>query len=173
MNVVDGEEGGDAQLLGGGRNESRHPVVAVDDVRADLWDDVVNEVPLESEGGEEEIVTGGGIYPAAAIEAAILCKVDPAADGNTATWTVGVIGVVTKEIPVVWDCEVDVLPSDPEAVHEKRGDISQTSGFGPESFSIFGEFFGNVGDFRGDEEDAWRLLFGHGVRDRRRLPTGP
>jgi len=50
MDIVDGEESGDAKFFGFGRDEASHPVVAVDDVRLDAGDDMVDEVASEGEG---------------------------------------------------------------------------------------------------------------------------
>ena len=50
VDVVDREEGLDAVALGDGRDEPGHPVVAVDEVRPDLGDGVVDDLALEGEG---------------------------------------------------------------------------------------------------------------------------
>ena len=49
MDVVEGEEAGNAEGSGFGRDESGHPVVAVNEIGFYGWDDVVDDFALEGE----------------------------------------------------------------------------------------------------------------------------
>jgi len=61
MDVVNGEQARDFVSPGHGRNQSGHPVVAVDDVRFHPWDDVVDHLPLKCQGHLEILIRIAGI----------------------------------------------------------------------------------------------------------------
>jgi len=67
-------------------------------------------------------------------------------------------GFVLKEIAVVGDGQVDVLVRAAQAVNEEGRDIGKAASFGTKSFGIDAESFGDVGDFRSDEEDPWSFF---------------
>lgn len=50
VDIVNGEKSRDSELLGFGRNETGHPVVAMDDVGFDPGYDVVDQVALKGQG---------------------------------------------------------------------------------------------------------------------------
>jgi len=126
----------------------------VNDVRLDAGDDVVDEVTLEGEGGEEEVFGASLVDTTTTIKFAVLCKVNAIAHGYSGA-SAGVIPpFILEEISVVGDGKVNVLMGAAQAVNEKGGNISEASGFGAKSFGIDAESFGNVGDLGGNEEDA-------------------
>jgi len=50
MDVMDREKTGDAQLSCHCRNQAGHPIVAMDEIRPHIRDDVVDNLPLKSKG---------------------------------------------------------------------------------------------------------------------------
>jgi hypothetical protein len=77
-----------------------------------------------------------------------------------------------EKIPVVGNGEMDIFFGGAEAVDEKRGDIGQPTGLGPESLRIIRKLLGNVGNFGSDEKDPGSrggrafltLFFCHGAK---------
>jgi hypothetical protein len=49
MDVVNGKQAGNAHLPGHGRDEPRHPVIAVDQVGLHPGNDIVDHLPLEGQ----------------------------------------------------------------------------------------------------------------------------
>ena len=175
VDVVDGEKGGDTEFFGLGGDEAGHPIVAVDDVGFDARDDVIDEVALEGKGGHEEVFLAGLVNAAPAIEFAVFGEVDAIADRDPGAFSgMGDLLAFLEEIAVVGDGEVNVFFGGAETVDKEGGDVGESSGFGPESFGIFREFFGDVGDFGSDEEDPGTRVgglfssgfFGHGLGGR-------
>jgi len=58
MQVMKREKGGNAHLPGGRRHQSRHPVVTVDQVWFDTWDDILNYFPLECQRRPSDLRIG-------------------------------------------------------------------------------------------------------------------
>jgi hypothetical protein len=160
VNVVNGEKGGDTEFLSFGGDEAGHPVVTVDDVRLNPRDDVVNEISLKGEGRHEKILLASLVDATAAIKFAVFGEVDAIAHRDAATYS-GVCRffAMLEEIAVVRDGEVNVFVGCAESVDEQCGDIGKSSRFCPEAFRIFGELFGDVGDFRSDEKNARSAIF--------------
>jgi len=48
MDIVNGKERRNSHSAGHGRQQPRHPIVAVDQVRLDARDDIVDDFPLKS-----------------------------------------------------------------------------------------------------------------------------
>lgn len=76
VDIVEGEEAGDAEGAGFGGDEAGHPVVAVDEVGFDGGDDVVDDFALEGEGDFEVDGIGVGVYAVLVVEDAVFGEVD-------------------------------------------------------------------------------------------------
>ena len=75
VDVVDGEKARNTEPTRGGGDETRHPVVAVYQVRTYLGDDMVNDFALERER-QLGVAVAGGIDMVAIVKAPILGEVD-------------------------------------------------------------------------------------------------
>ena len=141
MNVMDGEESGNAELLGFSRDQPGHPVVAVDDVRLHAGDDVVDQIPLEGQRRHEEIFLAGLVNPASSVEFTVFRKVNPVTHRDPGAFA-GVGGLITalKEIPVMGNRKMDVFFGRTQAMNEQSRDIGETSGLGSQLLRIVRKF---------------------------------
>ena len=73
---MDREKTGDAQGAGGRRNESGHPVVAMDEVGFDVTDDAVDDLALEGQGDARILAAVTRVNLIAVIEKTVLGQVN-------------------------------------------------------------------------------------------------
>ena len=155
VDVVNGEKGGDAELFGFGGNQPGHPVVTMNDVRFNPGDDVVDEISLEGESRHEEVFLAGLVNTTAAIEFTILGEVNAVANRDAGAFSgVGGFFATLEKTAVMRDSEVNVLFGRAESVDEESRDIGEASSLGAQPFGIVGKLLGDVGYFRGNEENA-------------------
>ena len=76
VDIVDREERGNAETPGGGGDEPRHPVIAVDEVRLHAGDDVVQHLPLEGEGDARVLPSVVRVNRVPVVKDAVLREVD-------------------------------------------------------------------------------------------------
>ena len=108
VDVMDGEEGFDSEASAGGGNESGHPVIAVDDVRFNDGDDMVDDLALEGEGGGEKIAVIG---TDAAIKGTVFGKMDTGVAGEGVLKGFDFRAVPFEEVSIMWDCLLYTSPS--------------------------------------------------------------
>ena len=76
VDVMDGEQTGDVHFAGHGRNQARHPVMAMNEVRSDAGHDVVDHFPLESQGDLGILIAVVGVDPVEVEKGAIFGQMD-------------------------------------------------------------------------------------------------
>ena len=124
MDVVDGEEARDVHSSREGRDEPRHPVVAVDQVRLQLRDGVVDDLPLECKADALGTLRVGRIDPLTVVEDVVLRKVDPLLGdcaGELEPALLVVVepaGVDVVELPVEGKGDMDIRAHVVEGAHQ-------------------------------------------------------
>ncbi len=155
VDVMDGEERRDAVAAGDRGDEAGHPVVAVDEVGADLGDGVVDDLALEGEGDQ---VVFRAVDAGAVVEDAVFSEVDALLGQGAADFLELVVedaGDVEVEHPaVVWQRDVDIGALVVEGLDQRGGDIGEATGLGAHPLGEVAHAFREVGNFRGDDEDA-------------------
>ena len=158
MDIVHGEEAGDAEAAGRGGDQAGHPVIAMDQVRPDAGDDVIDDLPLEGEGDSGVLPAVTGIDGIAVIKNPVFCEVDaflrqgPAHGFEFLGDDFKDVGV--EHLPVVRQGHMDIR-AELEQRRDQRGrDIRQSSGFGVHPLRHVSHAIRQIGDFRGDDEDA-------------------
>ena len=158
VDVMDREERGDAVASGGTGDEAGHPVVAVDEVRGDAGDDVIDDLALEGEGDARVFAAVVGVDGVAVVEDAVFCEMDaffrePFADGFEFL-AEDVVDIGVEHLTVVREGDVDICAEFEERGDEGSGDVGEPAGFGVHALGHIAHAFREVGDFRGDDEDA-------------------
>jgi hypothetical protein len=104
MDVVDREKTRDSLAPGGGRDKTCHPVVAVDKVRLDARDNIVDYLALKRKR-QLQIILALGIYRIAIVETTIFGKVNSfvrhAAFINPKFFSNEFCGFLMKHSPIV------------------------------------------------------------------------
>ncbi len=114
MDVMNREQGGDAETAGCGRNQTGHPVVAVDQVRADARNDVVQHFALKSEGNTRIFPAVAGVDCIPVVEDAVLGEVNaflrqPLPHGLQFL-AEDFINIGMEHLPVIWQGDMDIRP---------------------------------------------------------------
>ncbi len=73
---MDGEKTGNPVLSGHGRNQAGHPIVAVDQIRLNPGDDIVDDFALKGQGKLDVFSPVGRIDPVDIIKGAVFGQVD-------------------------------------------------------------------------------------------------
>ena len=76
VDVVDSEQALDAASLGHRRNQRRHPIVAMNQIRPDEGHDVVDDFPLKHQGDVHRLVRVSAVNLVAIVKNPILGQVD-------------------------------------------------------------------------------------------------
>ena len=169
VDVVDREERADPHRAGGGRDEARHPVVAVHEVGADDRDDVVDHLALERQRDAGVHLVVAGVDAVAVVEEAVLREVDAGlgedglVDEQLALDEVPHVHV--EHLAVVGEGDVHVRPELEERGDERGGDVREAAGLGGHAVGHVAHPGREVGDLRRDDEDGGVLLpggSGHG-----------
>ena len=154
VNVVNGEQTGDAVTAGDGGDEARHPVVAMDQIRAHLRNGVVDHLALECEGDQ---VILGTIDTRPVVEDAVLGKMDALFGECSADLLVFVVedarDIEVKHSAVIGQGYVNVSALIIESFYKRGGYVGEPACFGAHPLSEVPHAFRKVGDFRSDDEN--------------------
>ena len=147
-----------------GRNEARHPVVAVHEVGADDRNDVVDHLALERQRDAGVHLVVAGVDAVAVVEEAVVRQVDAGlgedglVDEQLALDEVPHVHV--EHLAVVGQRDVHVRPELEERGDERGGDVRETAGLGGHAVGHVAHSGRKVGDLRRDDEDGRVLLLG-------------
>jgi hypothetical protein len=156
VDVVDGKQAGNAHLPGHGRDEARHPVVAVDQVRLHPGNDVVDHLTLKGQG-ELGIFTAVGRVDAVQVEKSpVLGQMNPVighdvADGPLLPFEKRCQAAVENG-PVVRQGHVYVGALVEQGADQGGRHIGQPAGLGREVSGEIAHSIGQVGHFRGNDQ---------------------
>ena len=158
MDVVDGEQASDAQNAREGGDQAGHPVVAVDQVRIDLRDDRVDDLPLEGEAALQAFVRRAAVDAVACVEQSAGGEMDAfhmvglaALDDVAQHLLVGLLLVRVVRLvhlAVVRDRHMDVRPQIVQRLHKRRRHIGHAAGFGAQMRRYVAHACRNIRDFR-------------------------
>ena len=112
MDVVKGEEAGDAEGAGFGGDESGHPVVTVDEIGFYGGDDVVDDLALKGEGDFEICGVGVGVDAVLVVKDAVFGEVNAVFREFAFVDEEFVVdesaNIYVEHFTVVGECDVDV-----------------------------------------------------------------
>lgn len=160
MDVVDGEESWDAEAFCGGWDKACHPIVTVDEIGGDFWDDVVDDLTLEGEGG---VKIGSFVVDFLfVVEDAVFGQMDSLFGKSVFDASDGAVeqhfDVDIEHFPVIGERDVDVGTLFVERVDKRRGDIRHAAGFGAHALGEVSHARREVSDFGSDDENAFSAL---------------
>ena len=122
-------------MAGDAGDEAGHPVVAVDEVGLDGWEDVVGDLALEGEG--DEVVFRGRVDLGLVVEDAVFGEVDAFIGegfGDAVVFAVEEFAHFEVEhAAVVGEGDVDVGALVVEGFDERGGDVGEAARFGAEA----------------------------------------
>ena len=171
MDVMDGKQRRDALAAAGGGDEARHPVVAVDEVRLDVGDDVVYDFALESER-KLDVAVAARIHCVAIVEAAVLGEVDVLVREVALVFAqfrrdeLG--GLDVEHAAVVRQRDVDIRAEFVERLHERCGYIRHAARLRGHLAGEVAHAFGQIRNLRRDNQNA-RFIFRHASLLRKRI----
>ncbi len=157
VDVVDGEQAGNLQFPGHGRNQPGHPVVAVNDVRRHPGHDVVDHFPLKRQRHLQVHVRVSGIHIVQIIERPVRSQVDPffiqaLADLGQLP-AVGLGGGPVEYGPVIRQGHMHITAQVEQSRNQGRGYIRQPARLG----GIIGpvaHVFRQIGNFRRHNQNS-------------------
>ena len=165
MDIVDGKQARNTHLPRHGRNQSRHPVVAVNQVRLDDGYDVVHHLPHEGERHLEIVLALAGIDLVEIKKGSIFGQVDPvirhlAFDALQLFFQQG-RDAVAENPAVVGNGHMHVRTLVNQRSDQRGRNICQPTGFGGEVSRQIPHAVRQISDLGGDDQypgiGEWRL----------------
>ena len=80
VDIVNSKKGRNTEFLGLSGDQTGHPIITMNNVGFNPWDDVIDEVTLKREGGHQKIFLAGLVDSTTSIEFAVFGKVDTVPD---------------------------------------------------------------------------------------------
>ena len=76
MDVVNGKKTGNAESSGHGRYQTGHPIVAVDKIRLNPWNDIINDLALKCQRKLDVFISEIRVHPVDVIKGAVFRQMD-------------------------------------------------------------------------------------------------
>ncbi len=166
VDIVHGKQALDAAPPRHAGQQGRHPVVAMNQIRPHPRNDVIDHLALENERNAHRLFRAVAVNPLAIVKYPVFGEV------NVGFWQhlmilaqllfVQVEHITMEHAPVIWQGHVDIRAELKQGGDQRGGHIGQTSGFGRHGLRQIAHARRQIGNFRGDDEDAWLDDFGAG-----------
>ena len=164
VDVVHREEARNPHPPGGGRDEPGHPVVAVDQIRLHVRDDVVDHLALERHRLKKAVLRITAVNRIPVVEDAVLRQMNPAvvqvAHVDAQLVADQLADVDVEHLAVVRQRDVHVGSLAEQGADQRGRHIRQAAGLGVQHICHVAHPLGKIGDFRGDDQDGRRFVIG-------------
>ena len=160
VDVVDRKQARNPLTARGRRNETRHPVVAVDEVWLHVRNDVIDDLALEREC-QLHVPVALRINSIAVVEATVFRQMDTLV-GQVALVLAKLVGnelsrLDMKHATIMGKRHMHVRPKTVQRLHERSRHVRHTAGFGGHLTGQVPHALRQIRDLRGNDENS-RIL---------------
>tara|TARA_B110000037_G_scaffold55182_1_gene67542 strand:- start:4287 stop:4724 length:438 start_codon:yes stop_codon:yes gene_type:complete len=124
----------------------------MDDVGADLRNDVIDDFALEGDRCSAQFIRTSMVGSGTPVEGTVLGEMNPGSWGGAIHGSIVIPFPVPENVSVIWDSKMYIETILNEFLKQSGGDVREASGLHAESFGARAHERGNPRDFRCDVE---------------------